>query len=148
MMTVVRYQPFDAMNDLHERLNRLFDVTPRQAQAESSAATADWVPAVDIQEFVDRFVLHVDLPGVDAEAVELTLDNGVLTLSGQREKRAVDAQPVRERRERGHGRFHRRFILPDTADADGVRAAGKQGVLEIEIPKQVKAQPRRIQVAA
>jgi HSP20 family protein len=147
-MTVVRYQPFDAINDLHERLNRLFDVTPRQEQAESSAATADWVPAVDIQEFVDRFVLHVDLPGVDAEAVELTLDNGVLTLSGQREKRVVDAQPVRERRERGLGRFHRRFILPDTADADGVRAAGKQGVLEIEIPKQVKAQPRRIQVAA
>jgi len=148
MMTVMRYQPFDAMSDLHERLNRLFDVTPRQEPDESSAATADWVPAVDIQEFADRFVLHVDLPGVNAEAVELTLDNGVLTLSGEREKRAVDAQPVRERRERGLGRFHRRFILPDTADADGVRAAGKQGVLEIEIPKQVKAQPRRIQVAA
>ncbi len=147
-MSIVRYEPFEAMNDLQERLQRMFEGLPRQDRDESSAATADWVPAVDIQEFADRFVLFVDLPGVNPESVDLTLDQGVLTLSGQREKQAVGDELVRERRERGLGRFHRRFILPDTADADGVKANGRLGVLEIQIPKQAKAQPRRIQVAA
>ncbi len=147
-MTMVRYEPFEMMNDLHGRLQRMLEGQLRSGQEESSAATADWVPAVDIQEFADRFVLQVDLPGVNPESVDLTLDRGVLTLSGQREQRVGDGEPVRERRERGVGRFHRRFILPDTADAEGVRASGRLGILEIEIPKQAKAQPRRIQVAA
>ncbi|MCC5861056.1 MAG: Hsp20/alpha crystallin family protein [Gammaproteobacteria bacterium] len=147
-MTTVRYEPFEMMNDLHGRLQRLFEGQLRQEHDDSSAATADWVPAVDIQEFSDRFVLQVDLPGVNPESVELTLDRGVLTLSGQREKPAREDLPARERRERGLGRFHRRFILPETVDAEGVCASGRLGVLEIEIPKQAKAQPRRIQVAA
>jgi HSP20 family protein len=136
------------MAELHGRLQRMFDTLPRHDRDDSSAATADWVPAADIQEFADRFVLQVDLPGVDPESVELTLDRGVLTLAGERRRRARGEDAARERRERGLGRFHRRFILPDTVDADGVRASGRLGVLEIEIPKQPKAQPRRIEVAA
>ena len=110
------------------------------------------MPAVDVREFVDRFELLVDLPGVDPKQVEITLDNSVLTLSGERrDEQSVEKNGLGEiqqqRRERLLGRFHRRFILPDTVDAEKVTATGRDGVLAISIAKQAKAQPRRISVS-
>jgi HSP20 family protein len=92
-------------------------------------------------------VLKLDVPGVELQAVEITLDNGLLTLSGERAKDASGKDVQRTRVERPHGRFHRRFKLPDTVDAPGVRATGRNGIVEVSITKQPKAQPRRIQVA-
>jgi HSP20 family protein len=91
------------------------------------------------------------VPGVDPNKVELTLQGGVLTLAGQRtdagsEKRTEEAQY--RRTERGLGYFYRRFVLPDTVDSEKVNATGKDGVLTVVIPKQAKAMPRRIQIAA
>jgi HSP20 family protein len=107
---------------------------------------------VDIHEFTDRFELYVDLPGVDPTQVELTLDGGVLTLSGDRAEQQVsnkrDDEVEALRVERGHGRFHRRFVLPDTVDGEKVNATGRNGVLTITIPKQEKPKPRRIQISA
>ncbi len=145
-MNMVRYTPWD-FSDLQRNVNRLFN---NWDDPESSGATAGWAPSVDIQEFDARFQLYVDLPGVDPDAVDITLDNGVLTISGERSSPSApeDEQMVNRRTERGHGRFHRRFILPDTVDADNVKANDRNGVLEISIPKQAKAQPRRIKVAA
>jgi HSP20 family protein len=145
-MNMVRYTPW-GFDDLQREINRLFD---NRDDPESSAATAGWAPSVDIQEFDARFQLYIDLPGVDPDAVDITLDNGVLTISGERSSPAAPEgeHMVNRRSERGHGRFHRRFILPDTVDADNVKANGRNGVLEISIPKQAKAQPRRIKVAA
>ena len=116
----------------------------------SSSATADWTPAVDIAEYQDQFELFIDLPGVDANSVEISLDNDVLTLSGERpiEKRVGDNPLMSQRTERSHGRFHRRFVLPDTVDTERVTAKGHNGVLEVTIGKQAKAQPRRINMAA
>ncbi|MGH8236926.1 MAG: Hsp20/alpha crystallin family protein [Steroidobacteraceae bacterium] len=91
--------------------------------------------------------LEIDVPGVDLAAVEITLDKGLLTLSGERAKDASGKDVQRTRIERAHGRFHRRFTLPDTVDAAGVHATGRNGIVEVTIPKQPKAQPRRIQVA-
>lgn len=145
-MNMVRYTPWD-FGDLQREINRLFN---DRDHPESSAATAGWAPSVDIHEFTTRFELYVDLPGVDPDSVDITLDNGVLTISGERGSPAAPEgeQIVNRRSERGHGRFHRRFILPDTVDADNVKAHDRHGVLEISIPKQAKAQPRRITVAA
>ena len=88
--------------------------------------------------------------GVDPSAVDITLERGVLTISGERAQPAPTEgeQMVQRRIERGHGSFHRRFILPDSVDAEKVKATDRAGVLEITIPKQQKAQPRRIKVAA
>ncbi|MDZ7643626.1 MAG: Hsp20/alpha crystallin family protein [Woeseiaceae bacterium] len=146
-MSLVKYEPWRGMDQLQDDINRLFS---SWSNNESSSATADWVPAVDITEFNNSFELYVDVPGVDPKDVEITLDNGVLTISGERQylKRTDDEGPSRRRTERAYGRFDRRFILPDTVDADNVKAANNHGVLEITIPKQAKAQPRRIQVAA
>lgn len=147
-MATVRYEPWGVVSQLQNEINRVFG---SWNDAESSSATAQWIPAVDVQEFADRFQLLIDLPGVEPKEVEITLDNGVLTLAGERrEEKQVEAkgqdEPQQQRTERRMGRFHRRFILPDTVDADKVNAAGRNGVLEIVIAKHPKAQPRRITV--
>lgn len=152
-MTLVRYEPWGALNQLHRQINRIFDAqsfdTQSAANADAgSAVTADWIPPADIAEYADHFALQLDVPGVDVNAIEITLDQGVLTIRGERAAQAATADVERSRRERTNGRFHRRFTLPDTVDAASVRAAGRNGVLEVTIPKQAKSQPRRIEVAA
>jgi HSP20 family protein len=146
-MSLVPYREWSPFFQLRDEINRLFS----SAQGEqTSGATATWIPAVDIHEYDDRFALFIDLPGVNPEQVEITLDNGVLTLSGQRttEKPAGKESDVPMRIERGSGVFYRRFILPESVDGEQIKAVGRNGVLEISIPKQAKAQPRRIRVAA
>ena len=148
-MAVTRYEPWNVVSQLQNEINRVFG---NLNETEGSSATSQWSPAVDVREYPDRFQLLLDVPGVDSKDVEITLDNGVLTVSGNRsEEKAVGSnqgaeQPQQQRIERPVGRFHRRFILPDTADAENVNAAGRNGVLEIVIRKQPKAQPRRITV--
>ena len=148
MRNVMRHEPWNVMPRLQDDINRLFG---NATENDSSSATAAWIPMVDIHEFTDRFELYVDLPGVDPNQVELTLDGGVLTLSGDRAEQQVSNRRADEvealRVERGHGRFHRRFLLPDTVDGEKVNATGKNGVLIITIPKQEKSQPRRIKIS-
>jgi HSP20 family protein len=143
-----RYEPWAVVSQLQNEINRVFG---NLGDPDSSSATAEWTPAVDIVEYQNRFELLVDLPGVDSQSVEITLDNGVLVLSGERrdENRvtsAAEGAAQRQRRERHTGRFYRRFILPDTVDTESVSAKGNNGVLEISIAKHAKAQPRRIAV--
>ncbi len=148
MSNLVRQNAWSAMPRLQEEINRLFGTL---AENDSSSATAAWIPPVDIHEYADRFEIYVDLPGVDPSKVELTLEDGVLALSGQRAPQPAvqGAEEVQHRRgERVHGNFHRRFVLPDTADSQSVNAVGKHGVLTVTIAKQAKALPRRIQINA
>jgi HSP20 family protein len=147
-MAITRYEPWSVISQLQQDINRVFG---NLNDGDSSSATAQWQPAVDIREYSDRFQLLLDVPGVDPKDVEITLDNGVLTVSGNRhEEKTVETNtsepPQQQRVERPWGQFHRRFILPDTVDAENVNASGRLGVLEIVIPKQPKAQPRRIAV--
>jgi HSP20 family protein len=145
MSDVMRQDPWSVMPRLQDEINRLFGTA---RENESSSATATWVPLVDVHEYADRFELYVDLPGVDPAAVDLTLDDGILTVSGDRAQttRKERDEPQGRRVERGHGRFYRRFVLPDTVDSEKVNATGSQGVLTITIPKQPKAVPRKIQI--
>lgn len=148
MNNLVRQDPWSLMPRLQDEINRLFGNV--QQTEGSSSATATWIPAVDIHEYGDRFELYVDVPGVDPNSVELTLEEGVLTLSGERAPKSAkgEAEPHSRRTERSQGNFYRRFVLPDTVDSDKVNAAGKDGVLTVTIPKKAKAMPRRIQIAA
>ncbi len=147
MSAVIRHDPWGVMPRLQDEINRLFGDA---RDSDSSSATATWIPLVDIHEYADRFELYVDLPGVDPAKVDLTLDGGILSLSGERpqpaRKEGEDAQG--RRMERGHGQFHRRFVLPDTVDSEKVNATGNQGVLTVTIPKQPKTMPRRIQIGS
>lgn len=144
-MTIVRYQqPWGLPQDFFRDASRFFE---RAGESDaSSAATADWAPPVDIHEHSDRFVIYADVPGIDPSVIEVTLEKGVLTLSGTREV-LVESEGTEQRRaERSSGRFYRRFALPDTVDSDSVSASGKNGVLEVVIPKRAQVQPRRITV--
>jgi HSP20 family protein len=148
MSSLVRQDPWSLMPRLQDEINRLFG---NINQNDSSSATASWVPAVDVYEYADRYEFYVDLPGVDPSKVDLTLEGGILTLSGQKteqrsEKRRDEPQNLRI--ERGQGSFYRRFVLPDTVDSEKVNAVGKDGVLTVTVPKQAKAMPRRIQIAS
>jgi len=146
-MSLVTYDPLFSVRQLQDDINRLFS---GWSTNDSSSVTADWVPNVDINEYEDKFQLYVDLPGIDRKDVDITLESGVLTITGERLAQAEKAEEniVRRRTERGNGRFYRRFILPESVDADKVKATGRDGVLEVVIPKQAKAVPRRIEVAA
>ena len=123
-------------------LNTLF----ANSAADASTATSEWTPRVDIKELNDRFVILADIPGIDPNGIEVNMDKGILSIKGVRiADAAVDGEKF-TRAERIRGSFHRRFALPDTANAEGITATGKFGVLEISIPKNPQSAPRRISV--
>ncbi|MEX2482015.1 MAG: Hsp20/alpha crystallin family protein [Gammaproteobacteria bacterium] len=128
-------------------MNRAFGSALTTPDDSSSSAVSHWAPAVDVHEEADRYVIVADVPGVQPDAIEVTMENGVLTISGERqeEKRTENGSTAR-RVERVYGSFYRRFTLPDTADAERVEARSAHGVLEISIPKKAQLQPRKIKV--
>lgn len=148
-MNLIRYQSlpyrFGGLSQLHNEINRLFDSFGQYDGAEGTPAT-DWTPAVDVKEEDNRYVLHADLPGVEPKDIDITLEQGVLTIRGRRELTTTEDEPGYRRVERVAGSFFRRFTLPDTADAEKISAEYRNGVLELVIPKQPKVQPRRISV--
>ena len=143
-MNIRRYEPW-SLFDLFER-----DVLPFSGRrpALANGTVADWVPAVDIVEEKDKFVLKADVPGVDPADIEVSMDNGGLSLSGERQSETRDESEGLKRVERISGKFYRRFTLPDTADAEGISAKSSNGILEVSIPKQPEVQARRITVEA
>ena len=143
-MHITRYQPWGLFRGLQDDLDRL--VESRLAMDDTSAATANWVPAVDIKEEKDRFVIRADVPGVKPENIEITMENGILTIDGHRESEKTEESGDYRRTERVTGRFFRRFNLPDTADAESISARSEHGVLELSIPKHAKVMPRRINI--
>jgi HSP20 family protein len=149
-MALVRYEPWNLLDRLQREFNlqNLLDPYAREVEGEdnSNVVTSHWRPAVDIKEEEDRFVIYADLPGVDPEDIEITMEQGVLTLKGERSEETTKEHEGYKRVERVSGNFYRRFSLPDTADAERIEAEGKNGVLEITLPKQEKAQPRKITV--
>jgi HSP20 family protein len=142
-MTVVRYEPWALVSRLQKDIDRLFGA-PLTTAADSGA----WLPPVDIHEEAEQFALHVDLPGVDPKAVEITADHGVLTIRGKREDARRESREGYRRVERITGEFQRRFSLPDSADAQHIKAKFVNGVLEVAIPKLAQVQPHRITVEA
>ncbi|HEB99242.1 MAG TPA: Hsp20/alpha crystallin family protein [Thiotrichales bacterium] len=147
MTNVVRYEPWSLLNQLYNEIDQIFDPRLRRGGSEDSpVSAADWVPAVDIKEEDTRFVIHADVPGVDPDDIEVRMEDGVLTIKGERQSEDKEEREGYKRIERVRGSFFRRFSLPDTADAEGITAKAKNGVLEIVIPKHEKVQPRRIEV--
>jgi len=145
-MNLTRYEPWSIVDLLHRDLDRI--AARRLPLNDTDAAVAEWVPAVDIVEHTDRFVLRADVPGVAPSDIEVSMDAAVLTVSGHRYEEARDEDAGMQRVERVSGRFFRRFSLPDTADAESIKAQCKNGILEVTIPKLPEVQARRIEVEA
>jgi HSP20 family protein len=140
-MALMRYEPWSMLDQLRREMERGMS----QPGGEGVSAT-DWVPAVDIQEDEECFTITADLPGVDPKNIEVHTENGMLTIKGERDSKKEEEGKNFKRVERAYGSFFRRFNLPDTADTSKIEAKSNQGVLSVRIPKQEKAQPRKITV--
>jgi HSP20 family protein len=143
-MSLIRYQPWGLMRSLQDDIDRLFE--SRLSADDTVASTSSWTPPVDIREQDECFVIHADIPGVSPENIEVTMEDGVLTISGSREAQSRTDKEGYRRVERVAGRFFRRFTLPDTANSEAITAKSHNGVLEVIIPKQAKVMPRKINV--
>ena len=146
-MNIVRYEPWRLMGRLHREIDQLFGDAFANSGNVASEASA-WTPAVDVQEEPERFTVHADLPGVEAKDIHVTADKGVLTIKGERRAEKKSSTDGFERVERASGTFLRRFTLPESVDAEAIKATHVNGVLELSIPKRPQEQPRRISVQA
>lgn len=144
-MNVTRFEPWSLLNLVQRDFER---AAVRNSGDDVSTSVADWVPAVDIVEEKDRFVLKADLPGVSPDNIDVDMDDGVLSLSGNRTDDTNGEVDGLRRVERASGKFYRRFHLPDTANAEEISAKSANGILEISIPKVPQIQARRITVEA
>jgi HSP20 family protein len=126
-----------------EQMRREMD---RMMGEENAASASDWVPAVDIKEDKNGFIIIADLPGIAPGNIDIHAENGMLTIQGERESTKNEERQGYKRIERSYGNFFRRFTLPDSADTDRISAKGENGVLTITIPKREEIQPRKITV--
>lgn len=147
-MSITRYEPWNLVNRLHHDLDRIFGREFAGSEDDSRGAVSDWLPAVDVQEAKDAFILRADLPGVDPKDIDVTMENGVLTLRGRRQSENTREEGGYRRVERTSGEFFRRFTLPDVADSESISAETNNGVLTIRIAKRPEVQPKRIEVKA
>jgi HSP20 family protein len=142
-MSIALYRPWAARRGgLHNEIHHVFD---RLLNGDASVEN-HWAPRVDVREEASRFVILADVPGIDPAAIDIQMDKGVLSIKGERKNETTVEDGKLTRVERTYGSFYRQFALPDTADADGITASGKNGVLEIAIPKKPETTARRIAV--
>jgi len=129
---------------LFDDINRMF---PALTDDDSRVIGSNWSPAVDIKEEDERFVIRADIPGVAPEDIEVFMEEGVLTIKGERKHESEEEKEGYHRIEREHGTFMRRFTLPKNIDAAQIGATSKDGVVELTLPKAEKAtEPKRIEV--
>ena len=146
-MAIVRWDPFRDVAELQNRINRIFDESfgqPRKTDDDLQANT--WRPAVDIYEAENGVVLAVELPGVKKEDVSVEVKDDVLTLKGERPANPDISEDSYYRRERFFGPFKRSFSLHQNIQPDLIKATFKDGVLQIEIPRPMREQPKQVTV--
>jgi len=139
-----RFDPVRDLFTLQDRMNRLFEeAATRTGDGEAEIERADWLPAADVYEDEKEYTLALDLPGIDRAALDVSLDEGRLTIRGDRPRREKAGT---RRTERPHGRFVRTFSLPDAVDRRGITADYKDGVLLLHLPKRQERQEKRVKI--
>lgn len=147
MTTLARWDPFKELEDISDRLSTLFGRTPvRSGKGKEAMTMAEWAPLVDITEDEKEFLIKAELPEVRKEDVKVTVEDGVLTLTGERKMEKEEKGRKHHRIERSYGMFTRSFTLPETTDAGKVSAEFKDGVLTVRLPKTETARPRTVEV--
>lgn len=144
IMNIVKYDPFRELRNLQDEMTRLFaGVAPRGGEEMTSGT---WLPNVDIYEDKDRLVLEADLPGMKREDFDISVENNVITLRGERKfEKKVEGDNY-HRVERSYGSFTRSFTLPQTVTADGATAEFEDGILRVSLPKREETKARKIEI--
>lgn len=139
-MSLIRWNPLGELDDLFARFPR--GLYPRQMLTEET----EWRPAANITENGKEYTIRADLPDVKKDDIDVSVANGVLTLSGERRYEKTSEDEKEHRRETFHGTFQRSFALPEDVDVEGIKADTKDGVLIIHLPKQAAKQPRSVKI--
>jgi len=137
MLARMNVQPVSLWREFHDDMDSWLTAANGQMEVVSR-----WAPSVDVVEEKDGYVLKADLPGVDRKDIEIVFEDGVLTFQGERKENVESEHDGYERIERSYGSFKRTFRMPDNIDADAISAKNENGVLEVRIPKQEKAQKK------
>ena len=150
MNGVIRWNPFREMEDISRRMSSLFEGSPRRrnelTNGEENITVPEWAPLVDVIEDEKEYLIKVELPEVNKDDVKVTVENGTLTISGERKTEKEQKGRRFHRLERYYGRFERTFGIPDDAESDAVNAEFKDGILRVRLAKSEKARPKQIEV--
>jgi HSP20 family protein len=153
MATMMRWDPFQDLRSAQDEMAQMAQMSPMLAQAlglygqpQGSAAATAWAPALDIAERKDAYLVTVELPGVEADDLDITLEDGLLTIQGERQFAHDSSEQQFHRVERRYGAFRRSITLPAQVQAEQIEASFDNGVLQILVPKMEEAKPKRIQV--
>jgi HSP20 family protein len=158
MATMMRWDPFQDLRDAQEEMAQVSQMSQMsqmlaralglhgQQQGSGRATAAAWAPALDISERKDAYLVTVELPGVEADDLEITLEDGLLTIQGERQFTSESSEEQFHRIERRYGAFRRSITLPAQVQAEQIEASFENGVLQIVVPKMEEAKPKRIQV--
>jgi HSP20 family protein len=146
MNALGKWNPFRELEEMQSRLSSLLGRTPLRGLGEEAMTVSEWTPPVDITEDEKEYLIKAELPEVKKEDVKVTVENGVLTITGERKFEKEEKDKKYHRIERAYGSFTRSFTLPDTAAGEKVSAEFKDGVLKVHLPKSAEAKPKSINV--
>jgi HSP20 family protein len=146
-MALIRWEPAREINSFQQEMNRLFSSFFDTASTGAPAGgVRRWIPAMDVVETDEHFVLRADLPGMSEQDVDLSLEDNVLTVSGERKAEHEERREGYYRVERASGAFSRSLTLPEGVEGDAIAATFDKGVLEVRIPKPEARKPRKLQI--
>lgn len=148
MSNITRWNPVSEFEDLINRYNRYFGLARPNSEREGKDlfSRSDWAPAVDIKETQDAFTIEAELPGMTKDDVKVTVQDGVLTIQGERKHEEETDDKRHHRIERVYGNFLRRFTLPENVDENSIKANFKDGVLSLNLKKAEPKEPKAIEV--
>jgi HSP20 family protein len=147
-MALIRWEPVRELNTIQSEMNRLFNTFFEGGPGNGGTQLRRWLPAMDLVEIQDAFVLRADLPGVSESDVNIELDDNVLTISGERKAEHEERKEGYYRVERASGAFQRSLTLPEGVDPEAIEASFDNGVLEVRIPKPEQRKPRKVTISA
>ncbi len=146
-MNLMKWDPFRELEDVSNRLNRVFGRPLARMEPNEMFTVADWTPSADISETDTAYLIKAEIPGVNKEDVKVTIENGMLTIQGERKMEKEEKDKKFHRIERSYGSFMRSFRVPDDADESAVKAEFKDGVLNVTLTKSAKAKPKAVNVS-
>lgn len=147
-MNLVKWDPFVELEDVSKHLNRIFGRTPAHTELGSELLTmADWMPSVDITETDTAYLIKGEIPGVSKEDVKVTIEDGMITMRGERKQEKEEKDKKFHRIERSYGSFLRSFRVPDDVDESAVKAEFKDGMINVTLPKSGKSKTKLINVS-
>ncbi len=147
-MALVRWEPFQDLLAIQERMNRLFDETLQRTHSreDEDLSAGLWSPPVDIYETENEIILKAELPEIDQKDIDIKVEDSTLTIRGERKFERETKKENYHRIERAYGKFHRSFSLPNTIDQEKINASFKDGILKLVMPKREETKPKQISV--